>query len=76
MNVSLKDRGTVLDISDINALTDYVRKHIQVITAHTEESRDAAGLCLYLVAPPFIHFQDAICNRVDILIDIEKNRTS
>ena len=72
MDVILKDRQTTLDILDTDALTAYIRDHIQVITAHTEECRESAGVCISIVAPPFIQFFDAIYNRVDIVIDIEK----
>ena len=72
MDVILKDRQTTLDILDTEALTAYIRDHIQVITAHTEECRESAGVCISIVAPPFIQFFDAIHNRVDIVIDIEK----
>ena len=59
-------------INDTDALSAYIREHVQVITAHTEECHDAAGVCISIVAPPFIQFFDADHNRVDILIDIEK----
>ena len=72
MDVILKDRQTTLDILDTEALTAYIRDHIQVITAHTEECKESAGVCISIVAPPFIQFFDAIHNRVDIVIDIEK----
>ena len=71
MFVTLKEHQTVLDIRDIDALTAYIRERLQVITAHTEECRESAGVCLSIVAPPSIRFFDAIHNRVDILIDIE-----
>lgn len=72
MTVTLKDRPTVLDILDTEALTAYIRDHLQVITAHTEECRESNGICISIVAPPFIQFFDAMHNRVDIVIDIEK----
>ena len=72
MDVILKDRQTTLDILDTEALTAYIRDHIQVITAHTEECRESAGVCISIVAPPFIQFFDAIYNRVNVVIDIEK----
>ena len=72
MDVILKDRRTTLDILDTEALTKYIRDHLQVITAHTEECKESAGVCISIVAPPFIQFFDAIHNRVNIVIDIEK----
>ena len=72
MNVTLKYRPTVLDILDTEALTAFIREHLQVITAHTEECMESNGVCLSIVAPPFIQFFDAIHNRVDIVIEIEK----
>ena len=72
MNVTLKGKDTVLDLSDIDALSDYIREHIQVIAAHTEECQDSAGVCISIVAPPFIQFFDSIHNRVDVVMDIEK----
>ena len=72
MTVTLKEHKTVLDINDTDALTAYIRNQIQVITAHTEECHDSTGVCISIVVPPFIQFFDAIYNRVDILIDIEK----
>ena len=74
MTVTLKDRPIVLDILDTEALTAYIREHLQVITAHTEECRESNGICISIVAPPFIQFFDAMHNRVDIVIDIEKPR--
>ena len=74
MNVTLKEHHTVLDIHDTAALTAYIREHVQVITAHTEECHDTAGVCISIVAPPFIQFFDAVHNRVDVVIDIEKPR--
>ena len=72
MDVILKDRQTTLDILDTEALTKYIRDHLQVITAHTEECKESAGVCISIVAPPFIQFFDAIHNRVNVVIDIEK----
>ena len=66
MDVILKDRQTTLDILDTEALTAYIRDHIQVITAHAEECRESAGVCISIVAPPFIQFFDAIHNRVAV----------
>ena len=74
MDVILKDRQTTLDILDTEALTKYIRDHLQVITAHTEECKESAGVCISIVAPPFIQFFDAIYNRVNVVIDIEKPR--
>ena len=50
----------------------YIREHIQVIAAHTEEGQESAGVCISIVAPPFIQFFDSIHNRVDVVMDIEK----
>ena len=72
MDIILKDQQTTLDILDTDALTAYIREHLQVITAHTEECKESAGICISIVAPPFIQFFDAIHNRVNIVIDIEK----
>ena len=72
MDIILKDQQTTLDILDTDALTAYVREHLQVITAHTEECKESAGICISIVAPPFIQFFDAIHNRVNVVIDIEK----
>ncbi len=72
MTVTLKEHRTVLDLSDVDALTAYIREQIQAITAHTEHCREASGVCISLVTPPFIRFIDADHNRVDLLIDIEK----
>ena len=72
MNVTLKGKDTVLDLNDIDALSDYIREHIQVIAAHTEECQDSAGVCISIVAPPFIQFFDSIHNRVDVVMDIER----
>ena len=74
MSITLKDRQTTLDILDTDALTAYIRDHVQVITAHTETCRGTSGVCLSVVAPPFIRFHDAIHNRVDIVIEIENPR--
>ena len=72
MNVTLKGKDTVLDLNDIDALSAYIREHIQVITAHTEECQESAGVCISIVAPPFIQFFDSIHNRVDVVMDIER----
>ena len=72
MTVTLKGKDTILNINDTEALSDYIREHIQVITAYTEECHESAGICISIVAPPFIRFFDAIHNRVDVVIDIEK----
>ena len=72
MNVTLKGKDTVLGLNDIDALSDYIREHIQVITAYTEECHESAGVCISIVAPPFIQFFDSIHNRVDVVMDIEK----
>lgn len=72
MNVTLKYRPTVLDILDTEALTAFIREHLQVIAAHTEVCMESSGVCLSIVAPPFIQFFDAVHNRVDIVIAIEK----
>ena len=72
MDVILKEHKTRLDILDTDALTAYIRDHIQVITAHTEECRESNGVCISIAAPPFIQFFDAIYNRVNVVIDIEK----
>ena len=72
MRITLKDPQTTLDILDTEAMTEYIREHLQVITAHTEECKESAGVCISIVAPPFIQFFDAIHNRVNIVIDIEK----
>ena len=72
MRITLKDPQTTLDILDTEAMTEYIREHLQVITAHTEECKESAGVCISIVAPPFIQFFDAIHNRVNVVIDIEK----
>ena len=72
MCITLKDPQTTLDILDTDALTAYIREHLQVITAHTEECKESNGVCISIVAPPFIQFFDAIHNRVNVVIDIEK----
>lgn len=72
MDIILKDQQTTLDILDTEAMTEYIREHLQVITAHTEECKESNGVCISIVAPPFIQFFDAIHNRVNIVIDIEK----
>ena len=75
MNVTLRENKTVLDIMDTEALNAYIREHIQVITAHTEECFGSSGVCISIVAPPHIQFFDAMYTRVDILIGIENTGT-
>ena len=74
MSITLKDPQTTLDILDTEAMTWYIRDHIQVITAHTEECRDSAGVSISIVAPPFIQFFDAIHNRVAVSVDSDLQR--
>ncbi len=72
MNVQLKGKDTVLDLSDTDALSAYIREHIQVLAVHTAVCQDSAGVCISIVAPPFIQFFDSIHNRVDVVMDIER----
>ena len=76
MDVILKEHQTRLDIQDTDAMTKFIRDHIQVITAHTEECKDSAGVCISITAPAYIQFFDAIHNRVDVVMDIEKPEKS
>ena len=72
MNVKLKATDTDSALNEIDARSHYSREHIQVIAAHTEECQESAGVCISIVAPPFIQFFDSIHNRVDVVMDIEK----
>ena len=71
MIVTTKADGVSLDLDNTEALTDYVRQHIQVRAAIVEDYETTSGICISVIVPPFMELYDADRNTVDILMDIE-----